>query len=304
MTIDRQSWLLLILLSVLWGGAFFFIGVAVRELPVCTIVFVRVALATLLLLPLLKPLGGALPKTGAHWMPYFVMGLLINVIPFSLLAAGQTYISSGLASVLNATTPVFTVLVLAAFGDEKLIARRVAGVLLGLAGVVVLRAPWLEHMHAHGQTIGMLLCLGGALSYGLSAWWGRRKLTGVPPITSAVCQLICSSTVMAIIAAVVDRPWQLPIPSLATVASLIGLAGLGTSLAYIVFFQILNRSGAANVMLVTLLIPVTAILLGCLVLGESISLHEILGAFIVASALLVIDGRAFGWLRQRAYAGT
>jgi drug/metabolite transporter (DMT)-like permease len=303
MTLDRQTWPLLILLSVLWGGAFFFIGVAVRELPVFTIVFVRVTLAALLLLPVLKPLGGTLPRTAAGWMPYFVMGLLLNVIPFSLIATGQTYISSGLASVLNGTTPLFTVLVLAAFGDEKLSARRVIGVVLGLIGVVVLRAPWLEHTHARAQTIGMLLCLGGALSYGFAGLWGRRNITGVAPITASTCQLICSSVVIAVIAAVVDRPWQLPIPSPATWGALIGLAALGTALAYIVFFQILNRSGAANVMLVTLLIPVTAILLGFLVLGEAISAHEIVGALIIAGALLVIDGRVLGWLARRAFAG-
>ena len=301
MTIDRQTWLLLILLSVLWGAAFFFIGVAVRELPPFTIVLIRVALGALLLLPVLKPLGGALPKTVAGWMPFLAMGLLNNVIPFSLLAAGQTYISSGLTSVLNATTPLFTVLVMAAFGDEKLIARRVSGIILGLAGVVVLRAPWLEQ--SHGQTIGMLLCLAAALSYGFSGWWARRKLTGVVPITSAACQLICSSVVMAIVAAVFDRPWDLPMPGAATVLSLVGLAALGTSLAYIVFFQIINRSGPTNVMLVTLLIPVTTILLGFSLLHEPITAHEIVGALIIASALLVIDGRALGWLHRRAFAG-
>src|SRR5579872_4455591 len=102
MIIDRQTWLLLILLSILWGGAFFFIGVAVRELPPLTIVFVRVALGAVFLLPVLKPLGGSLPRTISGWMPFFGMGLLNNIIPFSLLAAGQTYISSGLTSVLNA----------------------------------------------------------------------------------------------------------------------------------------------------------------------------------------------------------
>jgi len=230
MTIDRQTWLLLILLSVLWGGAFFFTGVAVRELPPLTIVLVRVALGALVLLPVLKPLGGALPKTVAGWMPFLVMGLLNNVIPFSLLVTGQTYISSGLASVLNATTPLFTVLLMAAFGDEKMIARRVTGVILGLIGVVVLRAPWLEQ--SYGQTIGMLLCLAAALSYGFSGLWARHKLTGVAPVTSATCQLICSSAVMAIIAAIFDRPWQLPMPGAATVLSLVGVATLGTSLAY------------------------------------------------------------------------
>jgi len=297
MTIDRTSWLLLILLSILWGGSFFFAGVALRELPPLTIVLARVVLGAALLLPLLKPLGGALPKTVAGWMPFLVMGLLNNVIPFSLLVAGQTYISSGLASVLNATTPLFTVMVLAAFGDERLIARRIIGVVIGLLGVIILRGPGFSL--SEGQTIGMLLCLSGALSYGFSGLWGRRKLNGVPPITSATCQLICSSVVMAIVASTVEQPWQLPMPSAATWLSLIGLAALATSLAYIVFFHILARAGATNVMLVTLLIAVTAILLGHFVLGEQLTVPEIAGALVIGSALLVIDGRALGWFRRR-----
>ncbi len=295
--IDRQTWLLLILLSVLWGGSFFFTSAALRELPPFTIVLVRVALGAALLLPLLKRLGGALPDTLAGWKPFFVMGMLNNVIPFSLLVAGQTYITSGMASVLNATTPLFTALVLASFGDERLIARRIAGVTIGLLGVIVLREPGI--VQTENQTIGMLLCLGGALSYGFSGLWGRRKLKGVPPITSATCQLLCSTMVMTILASAIERPWQLPMPGLATWASLVGLAALATSLAYIVFFTILARSGATNVMLVTLLIPVTAILLGVLVLGEPLTLREVAGALVIASALLVIDGRVLGWLRGR-----
>jgi drug/metabolite transporter (DMT)-like permease len=300
-TMDRRTWLLLILLSVLWGAAFFFIGAALRELPPLTVVLVRVSLGAVALLPFLKMLGGAWPKTLAAWKPFFVMGMLNNVIPFSLLAAGQTYISSGLASVLNATTPLFTVLVLAGFGDEQLIARRVVGVLLGLAGVIVLHGPGLTT--GHDQTIGMSLCLAAALSYAFSGLWGRRKLGGVAPVTSSICQLICSSLVMSVIVAVTDKPWQLPMPGAVTWLSLIALATLGTALAYIVFFGILSRAGATNVMLVTLLIPVTAILLGTLLLGEPLSTQEVAGALIIGSALLVVDGRPFSWLRRRALAG-
>jgi len=293
---DRQTWLLLILLSVLWGGSFFFASAALRELPPLTVVLARVAIGAVLLLPFLKRLGGAWPETLAGWTPFFVMGMLNNVIPFSLLVAGQTYITGGMASVLNATTPLFTVLVLASFGDEKLIARRIAGVIIGLIGVIVLRGPGI--VQSENQTIGMLLCLGGALSYGFSGLWGRRKLKGVPPITSSTCQLICSTVVMTIIAGAVDRPWTLPMPGLATWGALIGLAALATSLAYIVFFTILARSGATNVMLVTLLIPVTAILLGVLILGEPLTVNEVIGAFIIAASLLVIDGRMLALLRR------
>ena len=296
--IDRQTGQLLIFLSILWGGSFFFTGVAVRELPPLTIVLVRVVLGAAFLLPVLKAFGGTLPKTLGAWVPFFGMGILNNVIPFSLFVAAQTMISSGLASVLNATTPLFTVLVLAAFGDERLNAHRVVGVLIGLFGVFVLRGPSLDA--GHDQTLGMLLCLGGALSYGFSGLWGRRTLSGVPAITSATCQLICSSLVMAVLASIVEQPWTLPMPSLHTWLALVGLAVLATSLAYIVFFRILTRSGPTNVMLVTLLIPVTAILLGHFVLGEPVSAQQIIGALIIGSALLVIDGRVFRLIyRQR-----
>jgi drug/metabolite transporter (DMT)-like permease len=178
---DERDWALLVLLSILWGGSFFFTGVAIRELPPLTIVFARVTIAAALLLPLLLAHGGRLPASLAGWKPFFVMGLLNNVIPFSLIVCGQAWIASGVASVLNATTPLFTVLVMAASGDEPLAARRVVGVLGGLVGVIILRGQVLEF--AGGQTLGRLLCPGGALSYGFSGLWGRRKLAGVPPLT-------------------------------------------------------------------------------------------------------------------------
>ena len=297
---DRQTWLLLILLSVLWGGSFYFVSIALCELPPMTLAFGRVALAAALLYPLFKMRGGALPISLAGWMPYFIMGLFNNVIPFSLIFAGQLLIASGLASVLNATTPLFTVLILGAFGDERLVARRIVGVVIGLIGVAVLRGPGI--IQSESQTIGILLCLGGAVSYGFSGLWGRRKLKGVPPLTSSTCQLIASSLAMAILASVADRPWQLPMPGVTTWAALFALAALSTSLGYIVFFNILERSGATNVMLVTLLIPVTAILLGYFALGEPLALREIAGALVIGSALLVIDGRVLAWLRRRAWA--
>lgn len=293
---DERDWARLVLLSILWGGSFFFTGVALRELPPLTIVLARVAIAAALLLPVLWADGARLPTNLAGWMPFFVMGLLNNVIPFSLIVCGQTEIASGIASVLNATTPLFTVLVMAAYGDEPLAARRVFGVLVGLVGVVILRGQVLEF--ASRQTLGMLLCLGAALSYGFSGLWGRRKLAGVPPLTSATCQLICSSLVILALAGVIERPWLLPAPSLRTWLALLGTAALSTGLAYIIFFQILVRSGASNVMLVTLLIPVTAILLGHFLLGEPLEAREIIGAFVIAGALLIVDGRARRLLRR------
>ena len=238
--------------------------------------------------------GARLPARLAGWMPFLVMGFLNNVIPFCLIVSGQTRIASGLASVLNATTPLFTVLVMAAFGDEPLAARRLVGVLAGLAGVIILRGPDLGI--AGGETLGMLLCLGAALSYGFSGLWGRRRLAGIPPLTSATCQLVCSSVVMLGLAGVVERPWLLPAPGLRTWLALLATAALSTALAYVVFFHILVRSGASNVMLVTLLIPVTAILLGHFLLGEPLEPREIVGALVIGGALLIVDGRALNLL--------
>ena len=294
---DERDWGLLVLLSILWGGSFFFNAVAVGELPPLTIVLGRVTIAAALLLPLMWTRGGQLPASPSGWMPFLVMGLLNNVIPFSLIVAGQTRIASGIASVLNATTPLFTVLVMAAAGDEPLAVRRLLGVLIGLAGVIVLRGEDL-HLDAR-ETVGMLLCLGAALSYGFSGLWGRRRLAGVSPLTSATCQLVCSSLVMLALAGGIERPWLLPMPSTATWLALLGTAALSTALAYVIFFRILVRSGASNVMLVTLLIPVTAILLGHFFLGEPLEAREIAGACIIGGALVIVDGRIGRWLPVR-----
>ena len=294
--IDSKDWALLLLLSVLWGAAFFFAGVAVTELPPFTVVLSRVAIAACLLVPLHWLLQGRLPRGWARWWPFFVMGLINNVIPFSLVVTGQQWIASGLASVINATTPLFTALVMAAFGEERLLARRVVGVGLGIAGVVVLSGQRLDADTCRVE--GIVLCLGAALSYAFAGLWGRRRLLNVPPLTSATCQLICSAAVMIVLAGSIDRPWTLPMPSLTLWATLFGFAVLSTALAYIVFFKILVRSGASNVMLVTLLIPVTSISLGSLILGEALVGREIAGAFIIASSLLVIDGRILSLLRR------
>ncbi|MBR0849910.1 DMT family transporter [Bradyrhizobium diazoefficiens] len=294
--IDARDWSLLAVLSVLWGGSFFFNGAALRELPPLTLVFLRVALGAAILLPLLRMQGIGFPKGAAGWKPFVAIGFLNNVIPFSLIVIGQTLIPSGLASILNATTPLFTVMVMAAAGEEALQMRRVAGVALGLLGVIILRGWGFETRP--GQGLGILLCLGGALSYGFAALAARRLLKDSPPLGTAAFQLMASTVMMAVVGGVVEQPWRLPTPGVATWLAVLGLAFLSTALAYIVFFQILRRSGATNVMLVTLLIPVTAILLGSLVLGEPISLREIAGAIVIASALLVIDGRVLNLKRR------
>jgi drug/metabolite transporter (DMT)-like permease len=250
-----------------------------------------VTIAAIILLPGLWIYRLKFPASLSAWKPFFAVALFNNVLPFSLIVTGQTYIASGLAAILNATTPLFTILVMAAASEEELSVRRVAGVIAGLIGVIILHGQHLGF--ASGQRLGILLCLAGAFSYGVSALIARRHLADTPPLAAATFQLLASMLMMTVVAGVVERPWQLLMPGVATWLAVIGLAALSTALAYIVFFQILRRSGATNVMLVTLLIPVTAILLGYFALGENISVREIVGALVIGSALLVIDGRVF-----------
>lgn len=296
-TMDRQDWSLLILLSILWGGTYFFAGVAVKELPPLTVVLVRVFLAAALLLPIFWYFGHSLPRTFSGWLPFIGMGLLNNVLPFGFIFAGQTQITVGLSSIINAMTPLFTVMVMAVFLEERLTINRIIGVLLGVTGVAALRG--FDGPISGNQTLGIILCMAGALSYGFSALWGRRFLTGVPVLKSATCQLMSSTLIIAVVVAAIDKPWTLPLPSVNAVYSLLALGVFGTAVAYIVFFRILVRAGASNVMLVTLLIPVTALLLGNIFLDEVIRVQEIVGALIISAGLLFIDGRVIHWLNKK-----
>ena len=295
--IATGDWALLGLLSVLWGGSFCFNGVVLKELPPLTVVFVRVVLASLMLLPLLRYKGLSFPSDLSGWTPFVAMALFNNVLPFGLILTAQTQITGGLASILIATTPLFTVLIMAAAGEESLSARRIAGVSLGLIGVMILRG---KDFGLHdGHAVGILLCLAAAFSYGISALLGRRMLSASPPLATATFQMLVSSVMLAILSLSLEQPWRLPMPSATTVLAIVGLAALSTALAYLVFFLVLQRAGATNVVLVTLMVPITAMLLGYWILGERITRQEIFGALVIGSALVVMDGRVFDLFRRR-----
>lgn len=295
--ISTSQWLLLGLLSILWGGSFLFVGIAVAELPAFTIVLWRVGLAALLLLPVAVALRQRFPDMAQGWWPFLVMALLNNVIPFSAIALGQKGIASGLASVLNATTPLFAVTLTHVLTADKMGSSRFAGVVIGIIGVIVLIGPTLWEGD-RTSTIGMVLVLIGTCSYGFAGVWGRR-LRSTPALVSAACQLVCSTLLTALVAGLVDRPWTLPWPSQRTTLAMLGLAALSTALAYALFFHILAVSGPTNVMLVTLLIPISGVALGALVLGETVHWHHVLGAIVIASGLIVVDGRLRSWLAAK-----
>jgi drug/metabolite transporter (DMT)-like permease len=288
---SAADWLLLVGLSLLWGGSFFFAKIAVLELPPLTVALGRVAIAAAILLALARATGVALPATLAAWRPYALMGLLNNVLPFTLLFWGQTHIPSGLAAILNATTPLFTVLVAhVATADEKLNAARLAGLTAGLTGVTVMIGPdVLRDLGAN--VLAQLACLLAAISYAFAGVYGRR-FRGEPALRVAAGQLTASSIILALPVALVDRPWMLSAPSGRAIAALVALATLSTALGYLIYFRILACAGATNVALVTFLIPVSAILLGTLVLGEQLAARHLVGMAAIALGLAAIDGRA------------
>jgi len=302
-TMTAFEWLLLVGLSVLWGGSFFFNRVALDALPPLTLVLLRVGLAAAILMALTRALGIRLPADGHLWRAFFVMGLLNNALPFGLIVWGQTQIASGLASILNATTPLFGVVVAHCLtADEKMTGPRLAGVVVGLGGVAVLIGP--QALAGLGSGVApQLACLAAALSYAFAGVFGRRfRRLGVAPLATAAGQVTASAVMLLPFALLIDRPWTLPAPSLAAAGAVAGLVVLSTALAYVIYFRLLSTAGATNLLLVTFLIPVSAILLGSLVLGERLGAGQFAGLALIGAGLAFIDGRIPALFAPRAAA--
>ncbi len=289
---SARVWIWLLSLSVLWGGSFFFAKVALADLQSLTVVFCRVAFAALALNLVLVIAGRPLFRRGTPWRSFAAMGALNNLVPFGLIFWGQTQISSGLASILNATTPLFSLLVAHFIArDERIGGLKLGALLLGLGGVGVLMGP--RAITTAPDIAGQLACLGAALSYAFAGFYGRRfGRTGVAPLDAAAGQVTASTILILPIMLMLDRPWELPaLPSFWTWSALAGLALLSTALAYVLYFRILAAAGPTNLLLVTFLIPVTAIGLGALVLGERLEPQQFAGMLLIGLALALLDGR-------------
>ncbi len=299
MRMTTRDWLLLWVLSVLWGGAFFFAAVAVKEVPPLTLVLCRVAIAALVLFVFIKIKGERFPLGWPFLSIFLAMGFFNNLIPFSLLFWAQTTIPSGLASILNATTPIFSIIV-AHFllSDEKMAVNKIAGVMLGFAGVAILfGGDALSGVSV--TTFGILACLGAALSYGFATVFGRRFRTlGVTPSIGALGQLSATTIMMIPIVIFFDQPWTLTMPSTEAVGAIVSLAVASTAVAYLIYFRILESAGAVNAALVTLIIPLTAILLGTVFLDEKLAAQHYLGMALILAGLIAIDGRLVDRLKR------
>ncbi|MBU3028681.1 DMT family transporter [Paracoccus sp. XHP0099] len=289
-----SDWARLLLLSLLWGGSFFLIAVAVTGLPVLTIVALRVSIAAVLLWLIVAVTGRAVPRDRALWLSFLIMGILNNAVPFGLIVWGQTAIPSGLASILNATTPLWTVIVSGLLlSDERATLRKLVGVVLGLGGVAVMIG--LDSLAGLGHAVWpQLAILGATISYAFAGTFGRRfGAMGIDPVVAGAGMVTASSAILLPLALLVDGLPGAGVPGRVWLAVAV-LGAVSTGLSYLLYFRVLARAGATNLSLVTFLVPVSAILLGWLFLNETLGAAHLLGMALIAGGLALIDGRLLG----------
>jgi len=286
------EWSMLLVLSMLWGGSYFFVEIALLEWSPLLIVAVRVVIACIVIWGIVLAAGLPVPRSPLAWMAFFWMGLLNNIFPFLLIVWGQQEIESGLAAILTAAAPIFSVIVAGVWlKDEPVTRSRLLGAVLGLVGVIVLIGPSaLAGLDAN--LLAQLAVLGAALSYAFAGVYARRfTRMNIDPIVAASGQLLMSSLIMILLVLAFEAPAQL-IESSAKVWAAVGLMAIfSTALAYILYFRLLASAGATNAILVTLLIPITAILLGAFILDERLQWLHFLGMAVIGLGLSVIDGR-------------
>ncbi len=288
---------LITLQSMLWGSAFFFVTVAGQHVPPITMTAMRLVPACLVLLAVISALGLRLPATRDAWGRMLVMAAFNNVIPFVLIIHAQREVTGGVAAIFNATAPLFAVFIAAIFVQEEHLSwRRVAGIAAGICGVVILiggegasATPW-----------AAALLLSAACCYASANVMTRLFFPGYAPFVIACAQMLASLAIAIVAALAMEQPWRLAMPPTTVVLAIAGMGVFGSALASLCHFTVLRRAGPTNAMLVTIILPLTPILLGYLALGEHISVRQMLGGLVIALALVIIDGRAWGWMTTRA----
>lgn len=295
--ISAESWGLMAVLATLWGASFLSIRIALDEIPPLTAMAHRVGWATLVLWIYVLARRMPLPRDRKIWIGFLGMGLLNNVIPFTLMAWGQLYIPSGLTSIFNAATAIFGVLVAALLlSDERLSGRKAIGVAIGFAGVVT--AIGFESLRNFNITsLAQLAVLAGTVSYAFAGVWARKRLAGLAPQVAAAGMLTASTVILVPLAWVFDGPISLDLQPRTYMA--IAYFALGaTAIAYLLYYRVLTLAGSGNLMLVTLMVTPIAIVLGAVVLGETLSPNAYKGFALLAVGLAIIDGRVIDRMRR------
>lgn len=297
--ISARAWAGLVLLALIWGASFLSVRIALIEVPVITSVLHRTFWAMLVLWAVVAVMRLPLPRDPRIWGAFLVMGCLNNVIPFALMAWAQLHVETGLASILNASTAIFGVIVAAlVLADERLTLRKAVGVTIGFLGVAT--AIGLDALAGFDlRSVAQIAVIAGTLSYALAGAWARLRLSGLAPEVAAAGMLTGSTFVLLPAALLIDGLPRFDLAPLTWVAmgyySLIATAG-----AYLLFYRVLASAGSGNAMLVTLLIPPVAILLGAVVLGETLHPSAFVGLALLVLGMLILDGRPLARLIDRA----
>lgn len=293
-----HDWGLIAILAVVWGGAFFLIELGLTGFGPLTLVALRMLLAIPLMLLALKWLGHALPRDARSWWQLTLLGFFNVAMPMALFFWAQTRIDSALAAILNATVPLWGVLIAHLFThDERATPLKLVGVLLGFGGIIVMVGP--EAVNGmQKDVVAQLACLFAAASFAGAAVYARRLGATIMPMTAATGQIVTATALLLPLAIIVEQPWAAPAPNMTAVAALLALALVGTSFAYFIFFRLIDRAGASNALLIALVMPPVAILLGVAVLGEVLTREQTVGMVLITLGLLVIDGRLFARLAQ------
>ena len=287
---SRQAWALLMLLSVIWGASFLFIEMALVVMGPVSLVFFRVLIGALTLFFYLRLAKISLPKSLKFWTPVTLMGALNNAIPFSLIAYGQLFITGGMASIINANTAFFGVVVAALFiADERLSWSRFLGVLIGISGVVIVAGP-AELLALDFTSIGQLAVILATLSYAFASVWGKLRLQGYHGAVTAFGMMATASLLLLPVMLIKEGVPHFAIDGTMIIVA-IGLGVIGTAGAYLLYFKILALAGASNLMLVTIIVPVFAVLLDGLVLAQYLPVEALIGFVVIAIGLAVMDGR-------------
>jgi len=297
---DKSDWAILTFLALLWGGAFVFIGVAVKHVHPLTYVWLRLTIAAGAMLLFMKVKGQPLGLPRSVWGSMLLLAFLNNALPFTLFGWGQTHIASGLAAILNATTPIWGVIVAHLLThDERMTPRKVAGVLLGFGGVATMIGPSLLANIGSGA-VAQLACITASLCYALAAVWARRfKGMGLSPMSVTTGQLTAGAAMMLPVALIFDQPWTQPFPPLIAWGAIAALALMCTAFGYVLYFRLIDSAGATNALLVTLLVPPVAILLGAVLLNETLAPQDFIGLALIALGLAAIDGRLLSLFGRR-----
>ena len=285
-----KNFLLLLLLASLWGPSFLFIKVAVAEIPPFTLVLARVGIAALFLYVLLRLKRRSLPGAGRVWLNLAIVALFHNALPFVLLSWGEQRIDSALASIINGMTPIFTILIAHILtSDDRLSPMKVGGVALGMMGMILLVAPALLD-GVRATTLGLLAVVLVSASYALALVYSRQKLRGLPTLVAPTSQMLLATLFLLPFSLLIDRPFTLATPSLAAAGSVLALALLGTTLAFIVYYRLVQTAEASFASMVTYLAPIFGVLLGVVVLGERLSWNALVAFGLILLGVMVVNG--------------